>query len=61
MDSLKDAREQAGLRLKDVAEQAGVSISLVCMVEKGLESPSREAIALAVGASYGSFWNGAPA
>jgi transcriptional regulator with XRE-family HTH domain len=62
--SLKEARlaHHPPLRLIDVAERAGVSVSLVCMVEKGLQSPSREAIAQAVGASYGSFWeNGAAA
>ena len=58
-ESLKRARlsHDPPLRLIDVAKAAGVSVSLVCMVEKGYESPSREAIALAVGASYGSFWN----
>jgi hypothetical protein len=59
--SLRDARlsHDPPLRLIDVAEKARCSVSLVCMVEKGLESPSREAIALAVGASYGSFWGAA--
>jgi transcriptional regulator with XRE-family HTH domain len=59
--SLKEARlaHDPPLRLKDVAEQAGVSVSLVCMVEKGLDSPSRATIAAAVGASYGSFWEAA--
>lgn len=59
--SLKDARlsHEPPLRLVDVAQRAGCSVSLVCMVEKGLESPSRDAIARAVGASYGSFWQAA--
>lgn len=64
MDSLRDAREQLGLRLKDVAEQAGCAVSLVSMVERGgpCSEAKREALALAVGASYGSFWgNGASA
>lgn len=61
LQSLRDARltHDPPLRLVDVAAKAGVSVSLVCMVEKGLDSPSREAIALAVGASYGSFWTAA--
>ncbi len=60
LDQLRDQRlsHTPPLRLVDVAEKAGVSVSLVCMVEKGYEcsEAKRTAIALAVGASYGSFW-----
>lgn len=53
-------RQAQGLRLKDVAEQAGCSISLVSMVESGYwpTLERRDAIARALGASAGSFWNG---
>jgi hypothetical protein len=46
------------LRLLDVATEAGVSVSLVSMVESGYacSQERRAAIAAAVGASYGSFW-----
>jgi hypothetical protein len=46
------------LRLIDVAEKAGVSVSLVSMVESGYlcGEAKRSAIACAVGASLGSFW-----
>lgn len=58
--SLKDARlsHDPPLRLVDVAEKAGCSLSLVSMAESGYRcsSQARAAIALAVGASYGSFW-----
>lgn len=63
LPSLKDARlsHDPPLRLVDVAKAAGVSVSLVCMVEKGYVPPAatREAIAQAVGASLGSFWDAA--
>lgn len=46
------------LRLADVAAAAGVSVSLVSMAESGYRcsEDKRAAIAAAVGASYGSFW-----
>jgi transcriptional regulator with XRE-family HTH domain len=55
---LRAARQARELRLRDVAERAGCSVSLVSMVENGYR-PSlnvRERIAVAVGASAGSFW-----
>lgn len=58
--SLKDARlsHDPPLRLVDVAERAGCSVSLVSMVESGYVcgEGARAAIAAAVGASYGQFW-----
>lgn len=58
--SLKDARlsHEPPLRLKDVAEKAGCSVSLVSMAESGYacSEGARAAIAQAVGASYGRFW-----
>jgi hypothetical protein len=62
--SLTEARKthDPPLRLIDVAQAAGVSVSLVCMVEKGYPSTerTRTAIAQAVGASYGHFWGAEP-
>ncbi len=61
LQSLKDARlsHDPPLRLIDVAERAQCSVSLVSMVERGApcSQAKREALALAVGASYGSFWS----
>lgn len=61
--SLKEARltHDPPLRLKDVADRAGVSISLVSMVERGApcSDQAKEALAQAVGASYGRFWESA--
>lgn len=58
--SLRDARlsHDPPLRLVDVAERAGLSVSLVSMVERGgpCSDGAKTALALAVGASYGSFW-----
>lgn len=57
--TLKETREAAGLRLLDVARKAGCSISAVSMIESGWK-PSiqlRAAVAHAVGASVGSFWD----
>lgn len=58
--SLKDARlsHDPPLRLIDVAQSAGCAVSLVSMVESGYtcSEAKRSAIALAVGASYGAFW-----
>jgi transcriptional regulator with XRE-family HTH domain len=55
---LRDARQEQGLRLKDVADTAGVSISLVSTMEAGYLPPlhTREKVARALGASSGSFW-----
>jgi transcriptional regulator with XRE-family HTH domain len=57
---LKEARlsHDPPLRLIDVAERAGVSVSLVSMLETGrvCSDEKMAAIAHAVGASYGSFW-----
>lgn len=60
LSSLRDARlaHDPPLRLVDVATQAGVSISAVSMLESGrvCSDEKMAAIAQAVGASYGSFW-----
>ncbi len=66
LQSLKDARlsHEPPLRLVDVAKRAGCAISLVSMVERGApcSEEMRVKLALAVGASYGRFWdNGRPA
>ena len=66
LTTLKDARlsHEPPLRLIDVAERAGCSVSLVSMVERGApcSDGAKTALALAVGASYGSFWeNGSAA
>jgi hypothetical protein len=57
---LKQARldHDPPLRLLDVATAAGVSVSLVSMAESGYSCSegARAAMAQAVGASYGSFW-----
>lgn len=60
---LRDRRRELGLRQEDVADAAGVSIAFVSMLESGYRPRSTvklEAVAAAVGASYGSFWNGKP-
>jgi hypothetical protein len=57
---LKQARlsHDPPLRLVDVAAAAGVSVSLVSMAESGYHcsEDKRAAMAAAVGASLGSFW-----
>lgn len=55
---LRQARDAQGKLLKDVAEEADCAISLVSMVERGAPASreKRDAIARAVGASYGTFW-----
>lgn len=62
--TLKEARlsHDPPLRLIDVANAAGVSVSLVSMVESGYycTAAKRAAIAAAVGASLGSFWEPQP-
>lgn len=60
LPSLKETRlsHEPPLRLVDVAKKAGVSISLVSMMESGYRcsEEKRAAVAQAVGASLGSFW-----
>lgn len=55
---LKQQRLNLGLRQADVAARADCSISLVSMTESGYRPslPTRERLAVAVGASVGSFW-----
>ncbi|MBW4717168.1 helix-turn-helix domain-containing protein [Saccharothrix obliqua] len=47
---LRDAREERGARLVDVAERAGVSPQYLSEIERGRKEPSSEMIAAVSGA-----------
>jgi transcriptional regulator with XRE-family HTH domain len=56
---LRERRRELELRQADVASEAGVSVAFISMLESGYRPRSPvnlERVALAVGASVGSFW-----
>lgn len=59
-DDLKTRRKQAKFSQRALAEKAGVAHSLISTLENGYEpkppTPAMERVAIAVGASVGSFW-----
>jgi transcriptional regulator with XRE-family HTH domain len=56
--SIRAARQDAQMRLADVASKASCSVSLISMVESGYRpgAKAREQIGKALGASSGHFW-----
>lgn len=47
---LREAREERGERLVDIAERAGISTQYLSEIERGLKEPSSEMIAAVAGA-----------